>query len=90
MAIVWTKKELYVVYTCSHPLSQNQPKARIINLVQHLPRLLRQLPAAADHRQPVRLVLSDFSSHSLIPVPDILSGILGGALKVPTAQLMNV
>ncbi|KFY79449.1 hypothetical protein V499_01578 [Pseudogymnoascus sp. VKM F-103] len=35
-------------------------------------------------------VMSDFSSHSLIPVTGIVSQILGGVLKLPIAQLINI
>lgn len=35
-------------------------------------------------------VMSDFSSHSLIPVMRIVSQILSGVLKLPIAQLINI
>ncbi|KFY34952.1 hypothetical protein V494_06327 [Pseudogymnoascus sp. VKM F-4513 (FW-928)] len=35
-------------------------------------------------------VMSDFSSHSLIPITGIVSQILGGVLKLPVAQLINI
>jgi hypothetical protein len=35
-------------------------------------------------------VISSFSAHSLMPVATIVSGLLAGVLKLPTAQLMNI
>lgn len=35
-------------------------------------------------------VMSDFASHSLVPVTGIVSQILGGVLKLPIAQLIDV
>ena len=35
-------------------------------------------------------VMSDFASHSLVPVTGIVSQILGGVLKLPIAQLINI
>lgn len=40
--------------------------------------------------QLVAYVYSDFALHSLIPVTNILSSIIGALVKLPTAKLLDV
>ncbi|KFY65537.1 hypothetical protein V496_02480 [Pseudogymnoascus sp. VKM F-4515 (FW-2607)] len=72
IAIVWSRKELYVAYAC-------------VFMVYFVNSLQQQITGNL-----LPYVMSDFASHSLVPVTGIVSQILGGVLKLPIAQLINI